>query len=298
MTPSLPQLVEVEELAALLTRAGAAAGATAPDDLRLIHVAEAGAYQQAHLPGALLVEPRELVDGRPPAAGRLPDRARLEALFAGLGHTPEVHYVVYDDEGGGWAGRFIWTLDVIGHHRWSYLNGGLVAWHAAGAPLETGPPIPPAPRGDAAIAIAGDAPIAEVEDVMAAIDDPQQIIWDARSAEEYRGERSGSRRAGHVPTARHLDWMRLKDPDRGLRLTEDLPTLLEAHGIDGDRPVITHCQSHHRSGLSYLVGRLLGFRDIRAFHGSWGEWGNRDDTPVVVGSEPGDPPEGRSGPGR
>jgi thiosulfate/3-mercaptopyruvate sulfurtransferase len=285
-----PPLVEVEELAPLLAPQGAEASARPADGLCLIHVAEAAAYQQAHLPGALLVEPRELVNGRPPAPGRLPETDRLQALFDRLGHTPERHYVVYDDEGGGWAGRFVWTLDVIGHRRWSYLNGGLAAWHDAGLPLDAGPPEPPASGDNACgtrVEIAPDAPIAEVDDVLAAIDDPDQIIWDVRSAEEYRGERSGSRRAGHVPTARHLDWMRLKDPTRSLRLTENLPSLLEAHGIQGTRPVITHCQSHHRSGLSYLVGRLLGFRDIRAFHGSWAEWGNREDTPVTTGDEPG-----------
>jgi 3-mercaptopyruvate sulfurtransferase SseA len=72
----------------------------------------------------------------------------------------------------------------------------------------------------------------------------------------------------------------LKDPDRATRLVESLPALLAEHGVDPTRPVITHCQSHHRSGLSYMVGRLLGFANIRAYHGSWGEWGNRDDLPI------------------
>jgi thiosulfate/3-mercaptopyruvate sulfurtransferase len=43
---------------------------------------------------------------------------------------------------------------------------------------------------------------------------------------------------------------------------------------------VTHCQSHHRSSLSWLVMELLGYRHPRGYHGSWGEWGNRDDTPV------------------
>src|SRR5690606_41197364 len=49
-------------------------------------------------------------------------------------------YVVYDDEGGGWAGRFIWLLDVIGHSRSHFLNGGLQAWMSEGRELSQASP--------------------------------------------------------------------------------------------------------------------------------------------------------------
>lgn len=238
------------------------------------------AYGDYHIRGALLVTPGELVHGGPPAPGRLPDVARLEALFGRLGYTGNETFVVYDDEGGGWAGRFAWTLDVIGHDRWRYLDGGIHAWSEAGGELASGPcgyPAATTPR----LSI-DTSPIAEVEDVLAAITDPAQTIWDVRSREEFLGLRSGSARAGHVPGAVHLDWQRLKDPTRATRLVKDLPALLRASGIDAGRATITHCQTHHRSGLSYMVGRILGFREIRAFHGSWSEWGNRDDLPVTT----------------
>jgi thiosulfate/3-mercaptopyruvate sulfurtransferase len=254
---------------------------SASDHLRLIHVADRVAYEQYHLPGALLVEPGELVAGTPPASGRLPSLERLEALFARLGYLPDNEFIVYDDEGGGWAGRFAWTLDVIGHDRWTYLDGGIHAWAESGGELASGPCR--YPESTATRLTLQSGPIAEIEDVLAAMEDPGQIIWDVRSREEYLGLRSGSARAGHIPGARHLDWLRLKDPDRAFRLVEDLPGLLREHGIDPAETVITHCQTHHRSGLSYMVGRLLGFSSIRAYHGSWSEWGNRDDLPVEDG---------------
>jgi thiosulfate/3-mercaptopyruvate sulfurtransferase len=224
------------------------------------------------------VEPAELVLGTPPAPGRLPGLPRLEALFGRLGYQEDVDFIVYDDEGGGWAGRFAWTLDVLGHKGWSYLNGGIHAWAEIGGPLESG--VCRYPAATTPVLEIDTTPIAEVDDVLTAIQDPEQIIWDVRSREEYLGLRSGSARAGHVPGARHLDWLMLKDSERATRLVENLPDLLAEHGVEGSRPVITHCQSHHRSGLSYMVGRLLGFQNIRAYHGSWAEWGNREDLPV------------------
>jgi thiosulfate/3-mercaptopyruvate sulfurtransferase len=245
----------------------------------LVHISDRTTYEQAHLPGAVLVEPRELIDGGPPAVGRLPSQERLDALFSRLGYSPELDIVLYDDEGGGWAGRLAWTLDVIGHDRWTYLNGGIHSWHAAGLPLETGPGSVPSPR---VVSVSLNLlPVAEIADVLSAIDDPHQTIWDVRSSEEFRGLKSGSARAGHIPSAVHLDWMALKDPTRQLRLTKNLDQLLADHGLTPDQQIITHCQTHHRSGLSYMVARLLGFSNVRAYHGSWSEWGNRDDTPIA-----------------
>jgi thiosulfate/3-mercaptopyruvate sulfurtransferase len=123
------------------------------------------------------------------------------------------------------------------------------------------------------------APIAEIADVMAAIDDADSVIWDVRSAEEYAGLRSGSARRGHIPGAVNLDWELLKDVNRQLRLIDNLDELAASLGLLQAEQIITHCQTHHRSGLSYLVGRLLGL-NIKAFHGSWAEWGNDPNTPI------------------
>ncbi|MBT7370850.1 MAG: sulfurtransferase, partial [Gammaproteobacteria bacterium] len=104
-------------------------------------------------------------------------------------------------------------------------------------------------------------------------------IWDARSAEEYAGTKVVADRGGHIPGAINLDWLDLMDRDRALRLREDLSAVIHDKGLDTAETVITHCQTHHRSGLCYFVGRLLGL-NIKAYHGSWSEWGNDPDTPI------------------
>lgn len=248
------------------------------DQCLLIQVTSPEVYEQAHLPGAVLVVPAELVSGVPPASGRLPERDRLITLFNRIGLTSVSKVVVYDDEGGGWAGRLGWTLDVIGHRNWRYLNGGLQAWAATGLAMTQGQPVPVEPSDNANLVI-DESPIAEIADVLAASAGTGTAIWDVRSAEEYSGQKQAAARAGHIPGAVNYDWLLLKDPNNAQRLVEGLDDILTRLGIHADQPIITHCQTHHRSGLSYMIGRILG-RNIRAYHGSWSEWGNREDTPI------------------
>lgn len=265
---SLPLIVEAEELAQALPE----------ENLLLVTVCGPQVYLAHHVPGSLLIQPGELVSGIEPATGKLPPAERLSELFSRVGLTADRHVVAIDDEGGGWAGRLIWTLDVLGHTRYSFLNGGVLAWAGAGLPLESGNREGKARPFEARI---DRSPIADMQQVLEQLDDPESIVWDARSAEEYAGVRVTARRNGHIPGAVNLDWLELMDRHRDLRLRplEELRERLAELGIEPGRKIITHCQTHHRSGLSYFVGKALGL-DIRAYDGSWSEWGNAGDTPV------------------
>ena len=185
--------------------------------------------------------------------------------------------MVYDDEGGGWAGRFIWLLDVIGHGRYHFLNGGLTAWEAEGRPLTQDVP---APREATVSLTLSDAPTASADYLKSRLGADDLAIWDARSAEEYRGEKVQAARGGHIPGAIHFEWTAGMDQARGLRIRRDIAEQLKQLGLSADKEIITHCQSHRRSGFTYLVAKALGYPRVKAYAGSWGEWGNLTDTPV------------------
>lgn len=265
-------IIDISELEALQAQAR----------VLLVAVCEARVFAANHIPGSVLIQPAELVSGEKPAVGKIPDAGRLSALFSRIGLTPDTHIVAYDDEGGGWAGRLIWTLDVIGHAHYSYLDGGLLAWLKTGQPVASGPvTVQPAPYE----ATLNQDLLRDKKWVLTHLEDPDVQVWDARSPEEYRGERVNALRNGHIPGARNLDWLELMDRDNDLRLLplDVIRSKLQRHGIDPAKALITHCQTHHRSGLTYLVGKALGL-DIQAYDGSWAEWGNDPDTPIETGS--------------
>lgn len=268
---SLPLLLEPEQL---LPRLGDA-------PLLVIDTSSEAHYRAGHIPGAVHLPAARLQCGVKPASGKLPDKPALESLFSELGLQPDSHVIAVDDEGGGWAGRLIWTLDCIGHRHYSLLNGGMVAWSREGYPLQQHVTTPAPTR--VLIDHIDQRPIASLEQVRAAIEDREnQAVWDARSAEEYQGTKVLARHGGHIPGAANLNWTDLMDLSRNLRLLpqEQIAARLAALGLTPDKTIITHCQSHHRSGLTYFVAKLLGYPEVKAYDGSWGEWGNRDDTPI------------------
>ena len=251
----------------------------AREHLILVDLTSAARYAEGHIPGAHFVDPKRTQLGQAPAPGLLPHKADLEKLFGELGHTPDATYVVYDDEGGGWAGRFIWLLDVIGHQKYHYLDGGLLAWLAHGQhPLSTEAP---APVGGPVEPDLARRPYRHPRI-------PAKPTWRGRPGYLGRTRPPGilRRRSARSQGRTHPRRGELRmDRRHGQGAQPAYPPATcrrfwKTSGLTKDKEIITHCQTHHRSGFTYLVAKALGYPRVKGYAGSWGEWGNHPDTPV------------------
>ena len=258
------------------------------EKLRIIDLSRRSVYEQLHIPHAMHFKPTLLVRQDEQAMGLLPDQAGLEALIRHLNISPEHHVVVYDDEGGAWAGRLIWNLHCLGFERTSLLNGGIHAW--LGADYPTSSDIEEFDSLSTSVKV----DLRQVENFRIQYDDLRQKVeqqaiqlWDCRTEDEYTGLRMTARRGGHIPGARHFEWSTAIARQNHLKLhsLERTQQRLEQLGFDLHQPVVVYCQSHHRSGLAYIVGKLLNW-DIVAYDGAWSEWGNRSDSPIITGESP------------
>ncbi len=265
----LPLQVEPEELERQLGQ----------ESMLIVDLCKPETYVQSHIPGALHLDYAQIVAMNKPVMGLLPTESQLNAVFSSIGLTSEQHIVAYDDEGGGRAARLLWTLEAMGHTRFSLLNGGLHAWNLERRPLQNGTET----RTRSHYRVKrNDAVIADKAYILDHLGDSATVLLDARSVEEYLGHKRFAERGGHIPGAVNLDWIQTMDRNRGLRFkpAEELRALLAALGVTPDKEVVCYCQSHHRSAHSCLLLKTLNYPRVRGYPGSWSEWGNSADTPV------------------
>jgi len=247
--------------------------------LVLLDAGESVAYRRAHIRGAGGL-PHPYLKGA--TNGRLvmhPDE--FTALTRRLGVSSDSEVIVYDDNASLHAARVWWVFQLYGHDRVRVVDGGLNAWLEEGRPLTSAPARRPEGTFEARER-AGTR--CSLEDVRAALDGGTQI-WDARSEGEWTGAESReNQRVGHVPGARHLEWIRVMQgpPYRRFRPLAEIRGILEASGIDADAATVTYCQSGIRAAFATFVLRLLGNEGARAYDGSMAEWANREDTPLTT----------------
>ncbi|HFD80564.1 MAG TPA: sulfurtransferase [Gammaproteobacteria bacterium] len=266
----LPLILEPEQLEAELGR----------ENLVILHISKPQRYQEFHVPGALLVEGHRFVRAQKPVFGLLPEADDFARLLESLGVGPDSHVVCYDDEGGGWASRLLWTLEVAGHRNYSLLNGGLVAWVNEGFPCSR-----------EAVSATGDSvydvrwreePVATTDYILSRLGEADLGLLDSRTPEEFSGAKRFSSRGGHIPGAANLNWLDTMDRSRNLRFKpqDELRDMLQQRGLDEEREIVCYCQSHHRSSHACIMLESLGYPRVKGYPGSWSEWGNRSDTPV------------------
>ena len=251
------------------------------DNLVIVDLCKPKQFAQAHIPGALFISYSDVIRMEKPVMGLLPDNDSFSKLCSSLGITADTHVVAYDDEGGGCASRFIWTLYVFGHEKASLLNGGLHSWANGGHPLSNTTSV--VRPSDYWLTNSGMF-TADRDYILQRYKNVDVVLLDARSIQEYSGEKKFAAKGGHIPGAIRYEWTDAIDKVDNLRMMPDdiLQTELDNLGITKDKEVICYCQSHHRSAYSWLMLRSLGYENVKGYPGSWSDCGNQADTPVEI----------------
>lgn len=243
----------------------------------------AAEYAARHIPNAQFFDIDDIADATSNLPHMVPPADQFAKQLGALGIGTDNSVVVYDNSVLLSSARVWWLLRSMGIQNVAVLDGGLPKWVAEGRVVATIPK-PPVPAD--LVAQMDLTRVRNAGQVLAAIDDPEIQIVDARPPARFRGEATEPRagmRVGHMPGAANVFFRSLLNDDGTLKSDAELRSVFETAGVDLTRPVITTCGSGVTASVLYLALEKIGHSDVALYDGSWTEWGQKHDLPIETG---------------
>jgi thiosulfate/3-mercaptopyruvate sulfurtransferase len=241
-------------------------------------------YEDCHIPGAVYFDIDDIADADSDLPHMLPSPEKFSSRVRKLGLGDGNRIVVYSAAGGySAAARVWWMFRVFGHEDVSVLDGGLVKWKAEDRPVDDTPPVP---RDRHFTARTNNFLVRNVSQLIKNVDSQKELVVDARAADRFAGtgiEPRPSRKKGHIPGSVNLPFLDLLDGENfhTFKSADELISIMDAANVDTSRPLVTSCGSGVTAAVLSLALYLLGHPDAAVYDGSWSEWGDHYDTPVV-----------------
>ena len=231
-------------------------------------------YSHGHIPYAINLDLFQFhwLDTSAPGIKHFERQARI--LLSNIGVKKNQIVVFYDDISGMSAARGVWLLLYFSHKNVCLLDGGFLRWQKEGHPIEhkTNNFVPSRFVGKSNRKV-----LVTFSEVKKSLRRKDTVIVDARTKDEFTGEHIRAARAGHIPAAINIDWQR-NIKGESFKGLEQLRSLYS--NIPKNSRIITYCQGGYRAANSFLALKILGYKDVRMYLGSWGEWGNKPNLPI------------------
>ena len=229
-------------------------------------------YSKGHIPGSVSLDLFSFhwADTSQKGLVSFGEHMRKILSYAGIDENKKI--IFYDDVTGMLAARGVWMCLYFSHSDVQMLDGGISKWTKENLPTETESTIYKPSNLTTPIDPSIIIGFEELNEKIGKV-----TIIDARSPDEFDGTIPRAARGGHIPTAENIDWNNNLDDSGKLKSDSELESL---YTMDKESPIVTYCQGAYRAAHSYLSLKKIGFKNVKVYLGSWGEWGNKMELPI------------------
>jgi len=231
-------------------------------------------FKNGHIPGAINIDLFQLHWFDTTKRGIKDFNRQSRLLLSNIGIGKDSKVIFYDNISGISAARGVWLLLYFSHRKVNMLDGGFEVWKREGYPVEIKSN---ALKNSKFKGKLNSKILADAAYVSRSINNKNVVIVDARSRQEYDGSEVRAARRGHIQSAKNIDWTRnvqnsiFKSKEKLSKIYSKIPK---------NAQIITYCQGGYRAANAFLVFKMLGYKKVKMYLGSWGEWGNRLDLPT------------------
>ncbi|MBH97257.1 MAG: sulfurtransferase [Rhodospirillaceae bacterium] len=256
--------------------------------IRIIEVGSGSnkTYQKSHIPGAIWWFWKDHCWHDTDRQFVTPEK--LAQDLGKVGISPDNTLVLYGDpvQYGNYA---FWVFTMAGHADIRLLDGSRTKWESEGLEMTTKTlefaPVSYSPQTPNETMRIGR------KNILDNLKNPNRLLLDMRSPEEYSGERvieygffdHGAERGGRIPGAKHLHYKDLLNDDDSYKSADELQTLFNAIGVikNSKIEIVCYCRLSHRASLAWFaLTHILGYEGVKIYDGSWTEWGSIVGVPI------------------
>ncbi|MCW9041997.1 MAG: sulfurtransferase [Pseudopelagicola sp.] len=250
-------------------------------------------FAAGHVPGAVNMHDIFTFLATSDASGMAELKGKFAAEFGAAGLDGKKTAVIYEASMAGGFGqscRGYYLLSFLGYPKVKVLHGGFAAWQAENFVVSTDV-VAPTPAGFD-IDPSAEALMMDVEDMKAAIEDPDAVILDVRDIDEWIATSSSPYgvdfcpRKGRIPGAVWIEWYRMMKPSAHgpmFKSTQEILAECATVGITQDTPVKLYCFKGARASNTFLALKEAGVKDVAIYFGSWNEWSRDPALPIEEG---------------
>jgi thiosulfate/3-mercaptopyruvate sulfurtransferase len=247
-------------------------------EIRIVDTRTAVDYAKGHIRNSVNIGLTDIVRTQLGLPAMCISQDIFEQVLGSRGIDNGTHVIAYDNFGGVFAARLLWTLEYFGHDKMSVFDGSIKGWLDEGGAFTS--EVPTVKKALFAGEV-DETRLATKEWILDHLEDDRTTFLDVRTVSEFTGKTAYGKRGGHIPGAVHVHWLETIDPKTGrFKSGDDLKILYENKGIDASKEVVAYCWMGLRASHSYTILRLLGYPHVRVYDASWAEWGELDTVPV------------------
>ncbi len=236
------------------------------DNTILISAQKEVEYNKIHITGAINIDHNLLYDDMT----MLLPSAQVAQILGVNGISQNMKIVLYDEGSSKYSGRMYWILDYMGAKDVKILNGGLKAWKAARKPVTRTASKAKATTFTPSI---NKSYLATMATVKTAVNNPNYVIVDARTPEEFNGNNETTLRLGHIPSSVNVFFEDLLNSKGELKTNEELTAIYKKAGVTKDKKIIVYCKTGIKAGIEFVALKsALGFPNVMLYDGAFIQW--------------------------
>ncbi len=227
-------------------------------------------YDQGHLTGAVYLDlEKDLSDmNKPSGRHPLPEKETIKNLFESHGFQYDNHIVIYDQGGMPFAPRAYWMFCYAGFPNVNLVREGYEKLVSLGFKITQ--EVPTYKSSNLNLQWQ-DEILSTREEVKEVSDSKQGVLLDARSEERYLGHHEPiDQIAGHIPSARNLDWELLKEKAQFKEVIDVLPKV--ASIVNHDESITVYCGSGVTAAPLYAMLKEANYPKVKLYVGSYSDW--------------------------